>query len=263
MKQIFCSTTARLTIAAAVLASLASASVWDKKTEVTFGQPVELPGRVVLPSGEYVMKLLDSPSQRHIVQVFNKEQNHVYATVIAIPTQRMEPADKTIITFYETPQDQPMFIRHWFYPGDTIGQEFVYPKDRAHYISSTSGTSVPSMREPVAGNQDLIERTTPSLPTGTAAEPEPVREDSSLVALAEPAPAPAPAPVVEAEPEPAPAAQDPPSTPSVESKPAQDNAVQQRSSLPESLPSTAGSSYAIAMGGMLLLAAGLLMKTVR
>ena len=90
----------------------AMADAWNKKTDVRFSHPVELPGRVVLPSGEYVMKLLDSPSQRHIVQVFNKEQNHVYATIHAIPTERPEPAERTILTFYETPADQPMFIRH-------------------------------------------------------------------------------------------------------------------------------------------------------
>lgn len=107
-----------------------SADQWNKKTVLTFSDSVEIPG-VVLPAGQYVFKLMDSLSDRNIVQVFNADENKVYATILAIPHYRMTPADKTVILFEERPGDQPQAIHAWFYPGESYGQEFVYPKRRA------------------------------------------------------------------------------------------------------------------------------------
>ena len=54
----------------------AKADEWNKKTTVTFSAPVEIPGvgAQVLPAGTYVFKLLDSQSDRHIVQIFNERR---------------------------------------------------------------------------------------------------------------------------------------------------------------------------------------------
>lgn len=112
-----------------VLAPSMSASVWDKRTTVTFSGAVEVPGTVLQP-GRYIMKLVDSPSDRHIVQFSNERENHVFATVLAIPAWRENPSDKTIFTFYEAPVGEPQAMRTWFYPGDNTGEEFVYPKER-------------------------------------------------------------------------------------------------------------------------------------
>src|SRR5262245_7415952 len=76
------------------------ADVWDKKTDVTFSQPVEVPG-AVLSAGTYVFRLADSDSNRNVVQILNKDENHVYATILAITAQRPQPVDKTVITFEE------------------------------------------------------------------------------------------------------------------------------------------------------------------
>jgi len=51
----------------------ARASERDQKTVLTFSGPVEIPGQV-LPAGTYVFKLLDSGSNRHIVQIFSKDE---------------------------------------------------------------------------------------------------------------------------------------------------------------------------------------------
>jgi hypothetical protein len=103
---------------------------WNKKTLLTFSQPVEIPG-VILPAGQYVFKLADSNANRHIVQVFNADQDQIFATILAIPHYRMQPADKTLILFDERRADQPQAIHAWFYPGALYGQEFVYPRSRA------------------------------------------------------------------------------------------------------------------------------------
>ena len=112
-----------------VLAPSMNASAWDKRTTVTFSGAVEVPGTVLQP-GRYIMKLVDSPADRHIVQFSNERENHVFATVLAIPAWRENPSDKSIFTFYEAPVGEPQAMRTWFYPGDNTGEEFVYPKER-------------------------------------------------------------------------------------------------------------------------------------
>ena len=73
----------------------------DKKTRVTFNVPVEIPGisAQVLPAGTYVFKLMDSPADRHIVQIFSADESHHYANILAIPNWRLRPSDKTVMTF--------------------------------------------------------------------------------------------------------------------------------------------------------------------
>ena len=114
----------------------AKADDYDKKTTVTFSGPVEIPGVhlagwKVLPPGTYVFKLLNSSSNRHIVQIFNQDQTTIYATILAIPNYRLTPTDKTVITFNEGIRGNPEAIRAWFYPGANWGEEFVYPKSKA------------------------------------------------------------------------------------------------------------------------------------
>src|SRR5438045_2247567 len=116
-----------------VFSGTASAQFPNKKTTLTFSGPVEIPGvdAQVLPAGTYVFKLLDSQSDRHIVQVFNKDETHIYSTILAIPNYRLKATDKTVMTFSERAVGDPQAIRAWFYPGDNSGEEFVYPKKRA------------------------------------------------------------------------------------------------------------------------------------
>ena len=106
---------------------------WNQKTTVTFNRPVEVPGAgsQVLPAGTYVFKVHDSLSDRHIVQIFNEDETHVYTTILAIPNYRMRSTNKTVMTFRERAAGEPQAIRAWFYPGREWGHEFVYPKLRA------------------------------------------------------------------------------------------------------------------------------------
>ncbi len=130
-------------IAACLATPTVRASEWDKKTTVTFNTPVEVPGAVLQP-GKYVMRLVDLPASRHLVQFMNDRENHVFTTAMAIPASRTEASDQTKITFYEMPAGQPEAMKAWFYPGDTWGQEFAYPKDRARLLSSATHETVPS-----------------------------------------------------------------------------------------------------------------------
>jgi hypothetical protein len=85
----------------------------------------------VLPAGTYVFKILDSQTDRHIVQIFNADETQIYATILAIPNYRLKVTGKTVVTFRERPAGQPEALRAWFYPGENYGEEFVYPKAKA------------------------------------------------------------------------------------------------------------------------------------
>ena len=98
---------------------------------------VHLIGLRVLPAGTYVFKLLDSHSDRHIVQILSADEKTVYATILAIPNYRLKATDKTVITFSERPAGQPEALRAWFYPGRNWGEEFVYPKAMAMELAKT------------------------------------------------------------------------------------------------------------------------------
>ena len=128
----------------ATLALGARADTWNKKTVVTFNQPVEIPGRI-LPAGTYTFKLLDSSSDRHIVQIFNADGSQIITTVLAINDYRLQPTGDTVMKFSERPGDSPEALRAWFYPGDNFGQEFVYPKVRAIQLAQADKIAVPAV----------------------------------------------------------------------------------------------------------------------
>ena len=103
-----------------------------------------IPGQV-LPAGTYVFKLLNSPTNRRIVQVFNRDENHIYGTFLAITDHRARPSGEALVKFHETPAGEPQAIKSWFYPGRSYGHEFVYPKDKAVALARLNDTPVPAM----------------------------------------------------------------------------------------------------------------------
>jgi hypothetical protein len=134
-------------LVATVLAPRAKADDWNKKTKITFSNPVEIPGVHltgwgVLPAGTYVFKILASQSDRHIVQIFNQDETTIYATILAIPNYRLKATDKTVITFRERPAGEPEALRAWFYPGENWGEEFVYPKAKAMELAKAMNLPV-------------------------------------------------------------------------------------------------------------------------
>jgi LPXTG-motif cell wall-anchored protein len=199
------------------------ADEWNKMTIVTVNEPI-IAGNKVLDPGTYVWKLMDSQSDRHIVQIFDKDQRHLEETILAIPNYRLQPAGKTQFAFWETPAGVPKAVKAWFYPGDNFGQEFAYPKKLVAQLASAAPVPVPTNYR----------------------EPEPV-----------PAPAPAeqPAPAPVAQPAPAPEPQPAPAPPAAAPAP-----VQQ----PQALPHTGSFNPLIGLLGLTSLSfAGLLTLATR
>jgi|ERR1051326_2375265 hypothetical protein len=137
-------------IGVAILITLSAASAkadqFDKKTFVTFDQPVQVPG-TVLPAGTYVFsRITDNPN---VVRISSSDQTQVFATLLAIPDYRMEPAEGTVITFEERPNGSPKAIKSWFYPGDNTGEEFIYTSSIRTNISTND--ALRRMQAEIAG----------------------------------------------------------------------------------------------------------------
>jgi hypothetical protein len=184
------------------LAPSALADEWNRKTIVTFSGPVEIPGVHlvgwgVLPAGTYVFKILDSLSDRHIVQIFSKDEKTIYATILAIPNYRIRATDKTVMTFSERPAGQPEALRAWFYPGRNSGEEFVYPKAKA--VALAKATNVPVLFTTAELPQETTERIASAdapivteLKKATIMGIQPTGEEVELAQVVTPPPAEAP-----------------------------------------------------------------------
>ena len=174
------------------LAPTSRADEWSKKTTLAINEAIQVPNKV-LPAGTYVIKLLDSPSDRHIVQIFNADETQLQTTILAIPNYRIRPTGKTVFTFWETPPGQPKALRAWFYPGDNFGQEFAYPKFAATQIAAVSHESVPTTEatQPAELPKAEVTQTQPE-PRQVAQNnppPAPAVQDSAPAFTPEPVPA--------------------------------------------------------------------------
>jgi len=173
--------------ACAFLVPTAAADEWNKRTTVTFSAPVEVPGvgEHFLPAGTYIFKLMDSPSNRNIVQIFNQDGTHLYTTILAIANYRLRATDETVMKFRERAEGQPQALRAWFYPGANWGQEFVYPKSRAIELAKIA-------QEPVLATPiDLGGAPVEDLKTAPVVAVAPTGETVDLGQVVEPPPAPA------------------------------------------------------------------------
>ncbi|HKN61246.1 MAG TPA: hypothetical protein VJW93_08720 [Candidatus Acidoferrales bacterium] len=193
---------AALSILGAMSLSSVRADEWNKKTVMTFNQPIEIPGQV-LPAGTYTFKLAESRSDRHIVQIFNADGTHIFATVLAINNYRLQPTGETVVKFAERSGDNPEALKAWFYPGDSFGQEFVYPKQRAVELAVASNEAVPALPVDATDiNVAPIVAVTPDqkeVPVADAIETAPpaaapVAQDPTPTPVAAVTPAPAPEP---------------------------------------------------------------------
>jgi Protein of unknown function (DUF2911) len=119
--------TIALLLAFSIVLPGARADKANQATKVTFDQPVQIPGRV-LPAGTYWFILPQDVTQHYLVRIFSSDRTMLYATVFTINAERPEPTDHTAFTFTERGSAQPQAIVTWFYPGDTTGHEFLYPK---------------------------------------------------------------------------------------------------------------------------------------
>jgi hypothetical protein len=161
--------------------SLAQGQPLDSRTEFTFNQPVELPG-VTLPPGTYVFRFVDATTGRKVMQVQAKDaSNKTYGMFLTISAQRPRPSDDAELRFLETPAGQPAAVKTWWYPGNTIGREFIYPKSQARRLAQATNSTVLTTQ---AENVSTDQMQTADLAYVNASGQETQLTDEQLVAAA-------------------------------------------------------------------------------
>ena len=98
-----------------------------------------------------------------------------FTTISAtMPTRDLSSQD-SLVMFAERPAGAPQAAKEWYYPGRSIGEQFVYPKEQAMAIAKANNTSVPAFDE---GNKVVrID------PTGAVADSD--RQAETVTARAE------------------------------------------------------------------------------
>ena len=107
----------------------------NKATQLTFSQPVELPGNVVLPAGTYWFLAPLNLNEGQTVQVFNADRTKLLDTVQTVSEDRMNPTNNTQLTFGTISSRQPVMLMSWFYAGETIGYQFLCSPKRESQLS--------------------------------------------------------------------------------------------------------------------------------
>lgn len=137
----------------ALFVPAARADNWNEMTELTFNQPVEIPGQVLAP-GRYWLSLVNNQSDRDIVRIYNANRSQLEATLMTIPTYREQPTSYTRIQLVERPHNAPEAVLRWYYPGRLIGQEFVYsPRQEKRFArdAKVSVSAKPSGANGISG----------------------------------------------------------------------------------------------------------------
>lgn len=173
-------------------ATPALAQPLDSRTEFTFNNPVEMPG-VTLPPGTYIFRFVDATSGKKVMQVQAKDASSKnYGMFMTISAQRPRASDDAELRFLETPAGQPAAVKTWWYPGNTIGREFIYPKSQARRLAQVTNSPVlttqadnvstdrmessdlayvsPSGQETPLSDEELVHRAANTPPVGTAGQ---------------------------------------------------------------------------------------------
>jgi hypothetical protein len=136
-----------LFVALFIAAVATAGTTIDKRTTFTFNTPIAVPG-VVLPAGSYLFRVVNTETSRDVVQVLSGDGKTPYAMFFTLQAWRSEPAQDPELTFIETAADMPHAIRTWWHPGESIGYEFLYPREQARRLARGSGTPVRAMELP-------------------------------------------------------------------------------------------------------------------
>jgi len=115
----------------------AQADEANQATQFTFNTPVQIPGNVVIPAGTYWFVVANNIDTPNLVQVFNADRTHLYATMETIPSIRSNTTDDSELTFAKQSPKQPLALMSWFYPDRLTGHEFLYsPRQESRFSES-------------------------------------------------------------------------------------------------------------------------------
>ena len=105
---------------------IARAQAMPETLHVKFSGPVELPG-VALPAGSYIFEALQNG---HLTRILSEDRMHVYATLTTVPRELLEPVEDATVMLEDNTAGAPERVAAWFFPGESIGNEFIYPEEK-------------------------------------------------------------------------------------------------------------------------------------
>ena len=165
------------------------------RTIMTFSGAVELPGLRLEP-GKYVFRLADNAT-RNVVQVLDEGESKMLGQWLFVPAQRLEASDETVVTFRERSATATPAVQYWYYPGERIGKEFIYPKDQALRIAARTGAAVRTEEGPVSAPEQTAAVRPAAGQAEASPEPAPAPAPTRSAQVDTPAPAAPPAPRAE------------------------------------------------------------------
>lgn len=171
----------------------------NQDTFFTFSQAVELP-KTTLPAGTYFFQLMDSSSNRHIVKVMSQDKTKLFTTLLAIPYYSNDrPSDQPQVRFLEVPASASASptnaIKIWFYPGNSVGHEFIWPRDRAMALArATSQTVLTTKSEAEDAELTRVDGSGIEVAeaTDTTGQPQPAPQPVGAISGSDSTPAPMP-----------------------------------------------------------------------
>jgi hypothetical protein len=148
------------------------------RTIMTFSSAVELPGMRLEP-GTYVFRLADTAS-RNVIQVLDQDEKEMLGQWLFVSAERPEVTGDTVVTFRETSAASTPAVQFWYYPGERIGKEFIYPKDQAMRIAQRTGATVQTEDGPVTATQQAEVAVAPAETTASASADAGIVEGTGL-----------------------------------------------------------------------------------
>lgn len=120
----------------------------DQATQLTFNQPVEIPGNHVLAAGTYWFVVPDADNGGKVVQIFNTDRTQLFATLETNTTERPEWSADGQLIFAKPSPDEPIMLVSWFYPDQTEGHRFVYSPRQESQLADANRITVMARNAP-------------------------------------------------------------------------------------------------------------------
>src|SRR5262245_34390689 len=110
----------------------------DLQSTFTVDQATQVPGKTLDPN-TYMLKVLKSDTDRHIVQIFNKDGSNVLSTFLGVADKGA--TDQTGFSYMNMKSGDDKVVREWFDP-KYGGLKFVYSEQEARNIRQNTDENV-------------------------------------------------------------------------------------------------------------------------
>jgi hypothetical protein len=125
----------------------------DLQSTFTVDQATQVPGKTLDPNTKYMLKVLKSDTDRHIVQIFNEDGRKPLTTFLGVSDKGA--TDQTGFSFMNMKSGDEKVVREWFDP-KWGGLKFVYSEQEARNIRQKTDENVLwTMRRITPDTKDL------------------------------------------------------------------------------------------------------------